>query len=172
VKILTLWQPWASLWVLGAKNIETRSWGTSYRGLVAVHSSKKLDDNCRHLCFEEPFKSALAEHGIELPGQLPLGKILGIVEITDCLQMVAEAVTGAPARARFISLTVPDLRLTARERAFGDWRPGRRALVTSETRVVLEEPIPYRGSQGLRDLEDGHILSLLGGRRCEEIQSS
>uniref|UniRef100_A0A6M3J354 ASCH domain-containing protein n=1 Tax=viral metagenome TaxID=1070528 RepID=A0A6M3J354_9ZZZZ len=32
MKAISLWQPWASAMALGWKKIETRSWGTSYRG--------------------------------------------------------------------------------------------------------------------------------------------
>ncbi len=41
MKALTLTQPWASLMALGVKRIETRSWYTSYRGEVVIHSGQK-----------------------------------------------------------------------------------------------------------------------------------
>lgn len=152
MRILSLTQPWASLWALGAKLIETRAFGTDYRGEIAAHAAKGFPESARHLCFTEPFKSELERFGILGPGHLPFGKILAVVDLTDVLEMVDEPVTGAPAIARFISLTVPDPRLTPTELAFGDYRPGRRAWVTNSKRRVLEEPIPYRGAQGLRDL--------------------
>jgi len=37
---LSLWQPWASLW-LGPKVHETRGWSTRYRGLLYVHAVKQ-----------------------------------------------------------------------------------------------------------------------------------
>ena len=40
MKALTLTQPWASLVAIGAKRIETRSWSTPYRGLLAIHAAK------------------------------------------------------------------------------------------------------------------------------------
>ena len=40
MKALTLTQPWATLIAVGAKRIETRSWGTSYRGRIAIHAAK------------------------------------------------------------------------------------------------------------------------------------
>jgi hypothetical protein len=39
-KALSLWQPWASLIVLGHKDKETRSWPTSYRGRLWIHATK------------------------------------------------------------------------------------------------------------------------------------
>lgn len=154
MKILSLTQPWATLWVCGLKRIETRSWGTKYRGPVAVHAAKNFPASCLSMCFEQPFKTALYAAGIEHPRALPTGCILGWVDVTDVLEMTDERVTGAPAMERYISLTVPDARLGATERAFGDYRPGRRAWVTGETRFILPEPIPYKGAQGLRDLPD------------------
>lgn len=154
MKILSLTQPWASLWVGGEKLIETRAFGTDYRGPIAVHAAKGFPETARHYCHTEPFKSALERVGFTGPGLLPFGKILGVVELTEVLRMVAEPVTGAPAIARFISLTVPDARLTPNELSFGDYRHGRRAWVTSSTRRVLAEPISCRGALGLRDLPD------------------
>lgn len=34
MKALSLTQPWATLMAIGAKRIETRSWGAAYRGGV------------------------------------------------------------------------------------------------------------------------------------------
>lgn len=39
MRALTLWQPWASLVALGVKAIETRSWGTAYRGPLLIHAA-------------------------------------------------------------------------------------------------------------------------------------
>jgi len=41
MKAITLWQPWASLLATEAKQYETRSWATKYRGLIAIHAAKK-----------------------------------------------------------------------------------------------------------------------------------
>jgi hypothetical protein len=40
LKALSLKQPWANLIVAGDKTIETRVWGTSYRGRILLLSSK------------------------------------------------------------------------------------------------------------------------------------
>lgn len=40
MKTLTLHQPWASLIAMGVKKIETRSWGTKYRGPLAIHAGQ------------------------------------------------------------------------------------------------------------------------------------
>ncbi len=40
MKTLSLLQPWATLVVMGVKQIETRSWRTDYRGPLLIHASK------------------------------------------------------------------------------------------------------------------------------------
>lgn len=43
-RVLTLWQPWASLVASGTKRIETRSWQTPHRGPVIIHAAKRRVD--------------------------------------------------------------------------------------------------------------------------------
>ena len=40
MKVLSLLQPWATLVVMGIKQIETRSWSTAHRGTLLIHASK------------------------------------------------------------------------------------------------------------------------------------
>lgn len=150
MKFLSLWQPWASLWVSGEKLIETRDWGTDYRGKIAVHAGKHFTEAERHLCFTEPFKGALERCGFNHPGALPLGALLGYVTLTHCRRMVE-----APHEAR------RDERVTDKERAFGNWQPGRFAWIADGERKVLAAPIPMKGAQGLRQLPDEFAVELL-----------
>jgi activating signal cointegrator 1 len=41
MKALSLWKPWASLIVIGAKRFATRHWETSYRGPLLIHAAKR-----------------------------------------------------------------------------------------------------------------------------------
>jgi hypothetical protein len=43
MKALTIKQPWATLIMTGAKDVENRLWHTNFRGRIAIHSSKKMD---------------------------------------------------------------------------------------------------------------------------------
>lgn len=77
-KIISIRQPWATLIVHGVKDIENRSWATRYRGPVLVHASLR------------PSIYSLADvarqFGIDLPQvELPLGGIVGITNIIDCV---------------------------------------------------------------------------------------
>lgn len=78
MKIISVRQPWASLIVLGFKDVENRSWSTRYRGPVLIHASKrgdqvsKADIECRY--------------GVRLEDNLRLGGIVGLTEIVDCVR--------------------------------------------------------------------------------------
>ncbi len=61
MRCITLTQPWATLVAIGAKTIETRSWGTKYRGELAVHAAKGFPKEAQHLCFQEPFRHILMD---------------------------------------------------------------------------------------------------------------
>ena len=78
MKALTIKQPWATLIMQGDKRFEFRSWKTNFRGDVLIHAGKGLD------------KEAVVRLKKYLPEELPMGKILGKVTITDCVPMSDE----------------------------------------------------------------------------------
>ena len=133
IRILTLTQPWATLIALGAKKIETRSWKTNYRGLVAIHAGKGFTQREREAISWGPTSSALAECSITRCGVLPLGQIVAIARLHSCLPTSE-------------TLVVPDK--DTREFQLGDYSPGRYMWLFKDL-VTLPTPIPYKGSQGL-----------------------
>ena len=74
MRVLTIKQPWASLIMSGYKRFEFRSWKTHYRGPLLIHAGKGVD------------KEALVRLEKYLPDKLPQGKILGKVNIVDCIK--------------------------------------------------------------------------------------
>lgn len=44
MKALSLWQPWATLIAIGAKQYETRGWSTPYRGPLIIHAAKTKEE--------------------------------------------------------------------------------------------------------------------------------
>jgi hypothetical protein len=144
-RYISLRQPWASLWVAGAKLIETRSWPTKFRGRLAVHASKTFGWDEIDACHRPVFANALAPLGITQPLDLPRGCVLGWVTITDCLEMGS---TEFPIR--------PDLnpRLTPTEEAFGAYAWGRFAWITNRHRLTLPTPIPMKALQRVQRLPD------------------
>jgi hypothetical protein len=71
MKIITVRQPYADMIVNGQKNIEYRSWPTSYRGPVLIHAAQYVNrDRCRKFGRDRDV--------------LPKGGVVGIAVITDC----------------------------------------------------------------------------------------
>lgn len=81
MKVLSIHQPWAHAIMHLGKDVENRTWPTSYRGLLAVHASKTMSSYDRQLP---------AEWEDQLLTQLPrredlvLGAILGVVDLVMC----------------------------------------------------------------------------------------
>lgn len=137
MKGLTLWQPYASLIGIGAKSIETRGWGTAYRGPLLIHAAKRADldivADCgraqavlSRLGFEpaSPHARRLARRNLVET----LGRALAVATLADCRPMFA-----APSEL---------------DGEFGHFGPGRHGWVLEDVRP-LPEPIPWKGGQGL-----------------------
>lgn len=141
MKLISLWEPWATLMAIGAKRIETRSWQTSYRGWLAIHASKNgLAKAQLRECLSDPFFAA-ALAGVDL---MP-GYIVAVVNLADCCPMVDTICLAG------VFSDYPELN-TEQERAFGDYHPERWAWVTDNLFRLLH-PIPYKASQGLCDVQ-------------------
>ena len=133
MRCLSLWQPWASLVATGAKRIETRSWSTAYRGLLAIHAAKNLEPAAsRPRLASEPLRSALLRGGLGPGSVLPRGAVLAVARLVD-------VVPTEIARADAVAWG---------ELHFGDFTPGRYAWYLDQVRV-LSTPIPCRGALGL-----------------------
>jgi hypothetical protein len=117
---------------MGYKRIETRSWSTRYRGLLAIHAARLFPVRARELCLVEPFRSALGYPGEELP----IGAILAICQLVDCV------------------LITPDNLPTEPELSFGDYTPGRWAWRLQEIRP-LPMPVPAKGQLALWEWVNG-----------------
>ena len=79
MRVLTVRQPWASLIVLGHKNIENRTWSTRYRGPLLIHAASAPSVNAREA------RALAASLGVGLPASLPLGRIVGVVNLDECV---------------------------------------------------------------------------------------
>ena len=75
MKVLTIKQPWATLIMQGDKRFEFRSWQTKYRGDLLIHAGKGID------------KEAMKRLAKYIPEDMPTGKILGKVNLVDCIKM-------------------------------------------------------------------------------------
>ena len=124
MKAINIHQPWASLIALSEKHYETRNWKPQHRGPIIIHASKSFSKAEQALLQTEPFKSVLARHGIESITQFPTGRPVAIATLK--VAYMVEEITD---------------KLTATERAFGDFRVGRYAWLLENVQS-LRQPIP------------------------------
>jgi len=138
-------QPWAELLVIpGAKEFETRPMRINYRGTLLIHAGMKFDFGDLELCHSDKrFNKFIPD-----PTKLVTGAIIGKVDIIECLP-VEEAL-------KVISAT---------EKAFGDYRPGRYAWMCAGA-VKFKKPIlGIRGQQGIwnYDLSEAEEMEVCNG---------
>lgn len=139
MKALTLTAPFATLIACGEKRIETRSWATSYRGLLAIHEAKTLRREDREYAEEHhAILAALGRHGYRDLRALPLGCVVAVARVVACES------TDVACRGRFA---------TPQELMFGDYEPGRYAWHLRDV-ARLPQPIPAKGALGLWDWRD------------------
>jgi hypothetical protein len=135
VKALSVMQPYATLLAIGVKSIETRSWKTPYRGLLAVHASQTIKREYRERCLAEPFRSVLLDAGYASWQDLPRGVVLATARLIDCIPtevLVAQS----------------DVYLPGNEQAFGFYDPHRYGWLL-ENVEPLPQPIQAVGRLGL-----------------------
>lgn len=149
MKCISLWNPWAFLMAIDKKRNETRSWGTSYRGPLAIHAAKKWDKKLLEMCCKEPFYSALASERPNMGGSyyfddlckmiLPFGQIIAVVDLWNCYRIETTF-----AHKSMLSLN---------EYSFGDYSVGRYVWQTQNVKR-LREPIPFKGKQRFFEVPD------------------
>lgn len=147
MKAISIWQPHASLLLVGPKRYETRGWrlpraivGTR----VAIHAAKATGDLIELAEYasdrnsgapaEEAFDRylrAILAAGFRTAGEMPRGCIIGSVVFRE---------------------SVPS-ELAEGHGNFGDFSPGRFAWLAAEPRL-FSEPVPFRGMQGFFDVPD------------------
>lgn len=131
MKAISLWQPWATLVAIGAKQYETRHWSTSYRGPLVIHAAKKNNGELFRVCLSDPFTYCLLDAGYKEYSGLPFGAYVAVVDLVEVIR--TEEVLSF---------------LSEQEVAFGNYLPNRFAWRLENVRV-FSEPVPARGYQGL-----------------------
>jgi activating signal cointegrator 1 len=135
VKALTLKQPWASLVALGAKQIETRSWRTSYQGLLAIHAGAEFLEPQRRLSRRAGFAQALGDK------ELPLGAVIATCTLIGCVPTEWLPIC-------ILGQATP----SPKERLFGDYSSGRWAWLLADVEP-LSWPIAAVGKLRLWNWE-------------------
>jgi activating signal cointegrator 1 len=126
---ISLWQPWASLWLTDRKVHETRGWEHGFRGPLLVHAAQRRLTRREYDGLPREFKFLCTEEfGGHWALDLPYGAIIGQVELLECVPTKQRA----PAHAD--------------DRLCGDFGPERYAWARGEY-WRFPRPIPYRGRQ-------------------------
>lgn len=128
MKAISLHQPWATLIAIGAKQWETRSWDTHYRGLLAIHAAKRKVNPWE---VDATINPVLAAAGYPTLDSVPLGCIVCVVDLVDVLYTQEAAKTGYFRDAEY---------------AYGNFAAFRFAWRLDNVRVI--DNIPAKGSQG------------------------
>jgi hypothetical protein len=127
VKALSLTQPWAYLVAGGFKTMETRSWGTIYRGTIAIHATKGFPTSARRFALAVLVQSATV-------AALPRGCVVATADLVDVRPTTDDVIRAA-------------LDATPQEKLYGDFSAGRYAWLFANVRPVAN--IPARGMLGL-----------------------
>jgi hypothetical protein len=160
VKIITLWQPWATLIALGLKKDETRGFSIKYRGPMAIHAAKRKMTKAEWIlwldileCAGENIEGFNNRKDIPLFEDIPYGAIVATTEIASCKKMTEQYTVDSDPQFIYIGSR------SIIERKAGDWRKDRFAWGTKNSRAVV--PFPFVGSQGIRNLPEEVVEKLI-----------
>lgn len=156
MKVISIWQPFASLIVEGCKVFETRGWSAPASVIgtrIGIASTKNILPDQRKHCEDELFQKFYATTGMAPWQDLPRGMLLGTVEI-DSVELMTEELMDE---------------VSLEEQSYGWWSPGNFAWRLTKP-VKLDEPIPIRGMQGLFEWKGK--LPDVGGKQIQEDEGS
>jgi len=135
MKVISIWQPWASLIVHGHKVIETRGWPAPKSVIgqrIGIAATKTVKPEQRVHYLDPNFQRYYRQTGLPELDELPKGCILGTVELFDCEPIGADFTDD----------------ITSEEEAFGWFTPGRYAWRVRRP-MPFPHPVVARGAQGI-----------------------
>lgn len=145
MKVISIWQPFASLLVHGHKVVETRTWKApcSLIGQCVGIASTKIIRPEQRSVFDDPiFAGCYIETDLPSLDKMPNGYLVGSVILHSCDLMTEEDLDD----------------VSTCEYSFGVWEEGRYAWRVRAP-VAFERPIPVSGAQGIWELDDEIIRS-------------
>lgn len=135
MKALTIIEPWATLLMMGKKRYETRDWQIGYRGLLAIHSGKKvLTERDYNLGVVDCMENSEITPEILEKNR---GKIIA-VGFLQVIYLMTEDFINAQSET---------------EKDLGYWQVGKYAWYINDIKL-LHQPIPARGMPGLWNVSD------------------
>lgn len=137
MKVISVWQPWATLQIAGFKIFETRTWPAPKSIIgqrIGIAATKNIIPDQRSACAEESFARFYEMTGLPPLEELPRGVLLGTAQLHSV----------EPVTSEFLE------EITDEERAFGWYMPGGYAWRMRDPKP-LAHPIPIQGKQGIFD---------------------
>ncbi len=131
MKVLSLTEPYATLIKNGIKNIETRSWKTTYRGRLYIHASSTK--------IPKAYRENQALMSLVNNKELSYGNIICSCDLVDCVEMTDEF--------------IDDIRKNNNEYVTGIYAKGRYAWILKNIEI-LDNPIKAKGHLGIWNYED------------------
>ena len=135
MKAITILQPFASLIACGAKQIETRSWATKYRGKIAIYAGKSFPQPIKEMCWSEPFWSELLKADIKLSFcNMPFGAVIATADLVDCFRVIGRVYLTIGDEKRVAVVLENDMKVMGNELEFGDYSIDRYAWILQNVR--------------------------------------
>lgn len=159
MKALTICQPYAHLICLPddddrAKRVENRSWYNGFTGTLLIHAGKSRD-------WLELDETETRDEDYDLPlADMVFGAIVGVCRVAGAFAMEKTTLKYPPHNGRE-ALVIPDGALRRWSwLACHEHVEGPQCWVLRECRK-FNEPIPYRGAQGLFNVPDELVAEAL-----------
>ena len=142
IRVLTIWEPWATLLAYGIKQWETRPGHTSHVGKpYLIHSAKLWNQELEEFAFGfEPITSELERLGITKNEDFHRGHIIGQFIVDHCATIRTGSIHYDKENRQINPPRGPEYHM-------GDYRDGRSVWIGKDHQV-LSTPLLYRGGQG------------------------
>ena len=134
MKVISLLEPWASLVKEKTKNIETRSWKTSYRGELYIHASKRKLTKNNFVKYEKQL-DLLSDKDFKY------GYIIAKCKLVDCRIMTEDLIN--------------EVKQNHNEYISGEYKVGRYAWILEDIEI-LKTPIQAKGQLGIWNYEENN----------------
>lgn len=151
MKTLTIKQPYAEAIFQGIKHHIARKSDSKHRGWLAIHAAKAKVDNADRRVLEHlvgnTSKRSLLERYSHTSINYEYGKIIGMVEILDCVETTD---------------------LSREDRLMDDWNDATHMFVLGEVKRI--DPVEISGKRGLWEWNDGSINDQNAENELPEIK--
>lgn len=149
MKVISVWQPFASLLVEGYKIFETRTWPAPQSLIgqpLGIAATKSIVPGQKEFIADETFRGFYDRLGWPKLIDMPRGCLLGSVTL-DSVELMTEELMDD---------------VSAEEQAYGHWTLGNYAWRCTNP-VKFDTPIPIVGKQGLYTWEPAPNIRLVHG---------